>query len=553
MHHPVDPTINVIAIALAILLMLASCWRTLRTPRSRFNPRATVPVPQRELPSAPDSADGTLLAVRRALAAQTIGDSIPRRTAASGQSFPTVDRRDGARALTAGGKRRNRYRRTPWYQQKIMVASATLLVLLGTVVSAGAWYATSLMSSLDDLSTPPPEISGEVLDGNADTVIDTGPAQEQVERERTMAEAPIATPVSPGSLTVLVMGVDARPGQPIDIQVRADSLAVVHINPDTGLCRMLSIPRDTRVILPGYGYSKANHALAIGGVPYQQLVVEQYLGIEMDHYGLIDLAGVTRLVDAVGGITVENLDYPFEINGHKFGVGTLELSGEEVTNYVQFRSGPDGDYGRQKRHQQVIRSLLQKSAGLDILTALPDVLSAVRGHIRTDTNGRGLMDLAQTYRSTCTADSLETTSLRGEVWNDWDDLSGQELSFVHVEDAELQAKLEWLLGKSDDLAVAGDSREASAAMVTPMQPGSTLALLALLFAFVRTPLIPSVAGPASSRHHLVPAFAGGFGQPAMAAETSSQDGAPSPAYCTLPSCPITKTERSTPPSGLTAP
>jgi LCP family protein required for cell wall assembly len=454
MQSQVDPLVNLIAILVSILVMLASSWRALRTRRTRIEApvvetTSTVRSRPRELHLEHGSADGTLLAVRRALSAQ------PTAAPASNQARP------------AGAPRRNRFRPTPWYRRPIVVASLSVVVLMGTVLSAGAWYAASLMSSLDDLSTPPPEIGGEVLDADADTVIDTGPAQAQVEQERMAVDMPDATPVAPGSLTVLVMGVDARPGQPIDIQVRADSLAVVHINPETGICRMLSIPRDTRIEFPGYGYSKANHALAIGGVPYQQLVVEQYLGIEMDHYGLIDLAGLARLVDAVGGITVDNLDYPFEHGDHEFEVGTIELSGEEVVAYAKFRSGPDGDYGRQKRHQQVIRSLLQKSAGLDILTALPDVLSAVRGHIRTDTNGRGLMDLAQTYRSTCTADSLETASLRGEVWNDWDDLSGQELSFIHVEDAELEEKLTWLLGKSDQQGAAtpasipGDEQEST--------------------------------------------------------------------------------------------
>jgi LCP family protein required for cell wall assembly len=209
---------------------------------------------------------------------------------------------------------------------------------------------------------------------------------------------------------------------------------------------MLSIPRDTRVLLPGYGYSKVNHALAIGGVPYQQLVVGQYLGIEIDHYGLIDFAGMADLVDAVGGVTVENLEHAFELGDHQFPVGTLHLSGEEAVFYARYRGGPDGDYGRQERQQQVARALLEESAGLNTITAIPDILAAVRGHIRTDTNGRGIMDLAQRYRSTCSADSLETASLEGTVALDWDDLSGQELTFVHVQDAEVQEKVAWLLG-----------------------------------------------------------------------------------------------------------
>ena len=62
------------------------------------------------------------------------------------------------------------------------------------------------------------------------------------------------------------MGVDAREGEAIDGQVRPDSLMVVHLNPQSSACRILSIPRDTRTELPGYGLTKINHALAVGGI-----------------------------------------------------------------------------------------------------------------------------------------------------------------------------------------------------------------------------------------------------------------------------------------------
>jgi LCP family protein required for cell wall assembly len=286
-----------------------------------------------------------------------------------------------------------------------------------------------------------------------------------------LVETPETTPPPAGSLTVLVMGVDARPGQPIDIQVRADSLSVVHVDPELGTCRMLSIPRDTRVLLPGYGFSKVNHALAIGGVPYQQLVVSQYLGVEIDHYGLIDFAGLVDLVDAVGGVTVENTEYAFNAREHQFPVGTLDLSGEEALSYVGFRDGPDGEYGRQKRQQQVARALLDEATELNIITALPDLLAVVRGHSRTDMNGRGIVDLAEKYRSTCTADSLETASLEGTGAMEWDDLSGQELSFVNVEDAEVQQKVAWLFGSSD-AADAGHLRGWGIDPVTGMLAGA---------------------------------------------------------------------------------
>ncbi|MER3438248.1 MAG: hypothetical protein C4346_12050, partial [Chloroflexota bacterium] len=118
-------------------------------------------------------------------------------------------------------------------------------------------------------------------------------------------EEPLAAASASEAVTILLMGVDARPGEAIDIGVRPDSLMVLRLNPETGSCRILSIPRDTRTELPGYGLTKVNHALAVGGIPYQKQVVELLLGIPIDHYVLVDFAGFETLVDAVGGITID--------------------------------------------------------------------------------------------------------------------------------------------------------------------------------------------------------------------------------------------------------
>src|SRR5690606_12035113 len=98
-----------------------------------------------------------------------------------------------------------------------------------------------------------------------------------------------------------MMCVDAREVELIYGGVRSDSLSVLHINPDAQTCRVVSIPRDTRTELPGYGHSKINHALSVGGVEYQKLVTQNMLGIEIDHFALVDFAGVVGTVDALGG------------------------------------------------------------------------------------------------------------------------------------------------------------------------------------------------------------------------------------------------------------
>ena len=137
----------------------------------------------------------------------------------------------------------------------------------------------------------------------------------------------VAVPINDDSMNILVMGVDAQPGEPIDIGVRPDSLMVVHLNPKTRSCHLLAIPRDTRTELPGFGLTKINHALAVGGIPYEQLVVSQLLGISIDHYVLVDFTGFKQLVDALSGITLTVTEGFTDDNGVTFTPGSQDMNG----------------------------------------------------------------------------------------------------------------------------------------------------------------------------------------------------------------------------------
>lgn len=267
-------------------------------------------------------------------------------------------------------------------------------------------------------------------------------------------EEPTAEPTAPpviasDGLTVLLMGVDSRDGEAIDIGVRPDSLAVLHIEEETGSCRILAVPRDSRAQLPGYGYSKINHALAVAGIPYEMLVIEEYLGLEIDNYALIDFSGLEAVVDSLGGITVEN-PAEFEINGEIFPAGTLELDGEQALLYSRFRGDNQGDFGRISRQQQVLRAMMSKATDLNVVTTLPSMFTMLSDHFRTDFGVGDLVDLANEYRTRCTASSIETQTIPGEVSMEYDELMQQELSFVVSDPAVVQQNVAWLLGETNE-------------------------------------------------------------------------------------------------------
>jgi LCP family protein required for cell wall assembly len=248
-----------------------------------------------------------------------------------------------------------------------------------------------------------------------------------------------------GSMTVLLMGVDAREGEAIDIGVRPDSLMVLHLNANSGSCRLLSIPRDTRTDLPGYGMTKVNHALAVGGVDYQIQVVEQMLGLGIDHYMLIDFNGFQDLVDAVGGITV---DVPADFtssDGQVFYAGQQQMTGKQALSYARWRGGADGDFGRIQRQQQILRALVQRASGLNVVASINELLPAVERNLRTDLSATEMTSLAMDYRSRCTQETISMFRLEGFDATYLDPMLQLNLYYIEVDAAEIRRKVAALL------------------------------------------------------------------------------------------------------------
>lgn len=292
-----------------------------------------------------------------------------------------------------------------------------------------------------------PRDAGDTASPDQLATTESGESAPQGQRETgdSIGSAVPVQQASDDSVTILLMGVDARPGDAIDVGVRPDTLAVLHLDGETGSCRLLSLPRDTRTELPGYGPSKINHALAVGGIPYQSLVTQNLLGLEIDHYGLIDFSGVVGLVDAVGGVTVIN-DAAFTYEGFSFNGGEITLNGDEALTYARYRFDAQGDFGRIGRQQDIVRSLISQTSGMDVVAGAHDLLGAVDGHIKTDFSVTELIGLATDYRSTCTEATLEVEMLSGTVETHPDSLLNTSLSFVIVDPAEVEQKVNWLLG-----------------------------------------------------------------------------------------------------------
>jgi len=138
-------------------------------------------------------------------------------------------------------------------------------------------------------------------------------------------------------------------------------------------------------------------------------VVERFLNLRLDHYGLIDFDGIERLVAAVGGVTIEGPE-TFSHMGMTFTAGTQALDREEALVYARYRYGPDGDFGRTRRQQQIMRALIAELSGKGVARATNDLMPTMREHSRIDLNPAELIDLATQCRGVCTDETLDGTT-----------------------------------------------------------------------------------------------------------------------------------------------
>ena len=114
--------------------------------------------------------------------------------------------------------------------------------------------------------------------------------------------------------SILLLGVDERKN---DVG-RSDTMIVMTVNPNKQSIKMLSLPRDTRTEIVGHGTSdKMNHAYAYGGIPMTINTIEEFLDIPIDYYVKMNMEGFQEIVDAVGGITVDN-DMDLSYKGYTF-------------------------------------------------------------------------------------------------------------------------------------------------------------------------------------------------------------------------------------------
>lgn len=199
-----------------------------------------------------------------------------------------------------------------------------------------------------------------------------------------------------------VLGLDTRSDDSGNI--RSDTIMVSRVNLNQQTVRTLSIPRDLYVEIPGHGSAKINDAYTVGlaadpslnwesGAASFQATLEHNFGVVCDGMAVSDLLRFPAIIDAVGGIEVDN-PYAVYVEGFDdiygtskqtldFPAGLISLNGAQAMDFVRTRQ-QDGDGGRVMRQHLVLVSILRRLQEPETIPRIPDLIVALADAVRTD-------------------------------------------------------------------------------------------------------------------------------------------------------------------------
>ncbi|MFL5944611.1 MAG: LCP family protein [Gaiellaceae bacterium] len=189
--------------------------------------------------------------------------------------------------------------------------------------------------------------------------------------------------------TILLLGRDfANNDQRVTLN-HSDSIMVLRTDPDRHRLAYLSIPRDLRVPIPGYGEQKINAAMQIGGPALVVRTIRGLTGLQMNHVMVVDFAAFKDLIDNIGGIDItvpapilsNKFDCPYDAagcarwRGWRFAKGRQHMDGRRALIYSRIRENQldprDTDISRGGRQQAVLRAALHKLLGAGTFAKLP--------------------------------------------------------------------------------------------------------------------------------------------------------------------------------------
>ncbi|MBI3591389.1 MAG: LCP family protein [Candidatus Melainabacteria bacterium] len=209
-------------------------------------------------------------------------------------------------------------------------------------------------------------------------------------------------------INILVLGCDEIFPEAVNGKLlwkgRSDTIILISCNPFKNTLNILNIPRDTKIRVPGHGVEKINYLNTIGGPTFTKKYLERLLRTRIDHYVIVNVQGLNKIIDEVGGIIIDvpqrmqYIDHTAMLYINLF-PGKQLLNGEQAVGFLRFRHDLLADIGRIQRQQLFMRAVFKRLLDPIIFTKLPDVISIYKKTILTDLKPVEIIKIANFVRN----------------------------------------------------------------------------------------------------------------------------------------------------------
>jgi LCP family protein required for cell wall assembly len=301
-------------------------------------------------------------------------------------------------------------------RKRLAIAIATVVgvLVLGTAVFAFA-YIRNIGDRINAVTNADPSLAKLLQDGQ------------------------VSPPGDP--FYMVLMGSDTRKGQS---QQRSDSLMVARVDPKNKKIQIISIPRDSRVNIPGYGIQKINAAIVWGGPSLAIQTVKQLTGLPISHYVNLNFNGFRDVVDAIGGVWIDVPQDIYDTQASAYGKayatvkkGYQKLDGRHALTFVRTRHTlADGDFGRMRNQQAFIKALASQALTLSNMFKASAIIEAIASNLDTDLTPAQMADLVLQFKGMKSSDIDSANAPGGPKYMDG-------VSWVVLD----QVKFEAMLGR----------------------------------------------------------------------------------------------------------
>lgn len=275
-------------------------------------------------------------------------------------------------------------------------------------------------------------------------------------------------------INVLLLGIDDGDSEAAETEPkRTDAIILLSFDPQQNQVAVLSIPRDTKVVLPGHrDPEKINAAYAYGGAVMAKQTVANLLRVPIHYYALANWRGFIEVVNLIGGVDLyvdRDMYYedPYADLVIDIKHGYQHMDGETAGKYVRFRKDELGDIGRVQRQQKFLKAAAEQMFSVQNVTKISSLLATMDKYIETDLNTLTMLKAANSFKL-FGDDKLRSCMLYGQ----FDDSSGVSYWAADQESVNrsldelgiprLKEKTEQTQDQDKDTAETSDNSEESA-------------------------------------------------------------------------------------------